>query len=50
MPELSLRLSVAAATTALRVATELWIEEGGKGDLRALLASAFEDLRVGLEH
>jgi AcrR family transcriptional regulator len=50
MSELRLRLSVAAATTALRVATELWSEAGGEGDLRALLASAFEDLRVGLEH
>ena len=32
MPELTLRLSVAAATTALRVATELWVEGDGKGD------------------
>jgi AcrR family transcriptional regulator len=47
--ELTLRLSVAAATTALRVATELWVEGGGEGDLRVLLATALDRLRTGLE-
>jgi AcrR family transcriptional regulator len=49
MPELTLRLSVAAATTALRVATDVWIEGDGEGDLRALLGSALEKLRTGLD-
>jgi AcrR family transcriptional regulator len=49
MPELTLRLTIAAATTALRVATEVWIEGKGEGDLRALLASALDQLRTGLE-
>jgi hypothetical protein len=49
MSELTLRLSVAAATTALRVATELWVEGGGDGDLRVLLATALDKLRTGLE-
>jgi AcrR family transcriptional regulator len=49
MPELTLRLSVAAATTALRVATELWVEGDGEGDLRALLSSALDTLRTGLD-
>ncbi|MEA2827611.1 MAG: hypothetical protein QOG43_2050 [Actinomycetota bacterium] len=49
MPELTLRLSVAATTTALRVATELWVEGDGEGDLRALLASALDTLRTGLD-
>jgi AcrR family transcriptional regulator len=49
MADLDLRLSVAAATTALRVSTELWIEGGGKGDLPALLTAAFDRLRSGLE-
>lgn len=49
MPELTLRLSVAAATTALRVATDLWIEADGDGDLRALMASALDTLGTGLD-
>jgi AcrR family transcriptional regulator len=49
MPDLTLRLTIAAATTALRVATEVWIEGEGEGDLRALLASALDQLGTGLE-
>jgi AcrR family transcriptional regulator len=49
LSELTVRLTVAAATTALRVATEVWIEGAGQGDLRALLASALDELRKGLE-
>jgi AcrR family transcriptional regulator len=49
MSELDLRLTVAGATTALRVASQLWAEEGGKGDLRALLISSLDRLRTGLE-
>lgn len=50
LSELDLRLTVAAATTALRVATQLWAEGGGKDDLRALLCSTLDRLRAGLEH
>jgi AcrR family transcriptional regulator len=50
LDELDLRLAVAAATTALQVATELWIDGDGNGDLRALLTSALDRLRNGLEH
>ncbi len=49
MPELTLRLSVASATTALRVATELWMEADAEGDLRALLTTALRTLGTGLE-
>ncbi|MDQ6726333.1 MAG: TetR family transcriptional regulator [Actinomycetota bacterium] len=49
MSELTLRLSVAAATTALGVATDVWIEGKGEGDLRALLSEALDRLRAGLE-
>ena len=50
LSELDLRLAVAAATTALQVATELWIEGDGHDDLRALLTDALDRLRNGLEH
>jgi AcrR family transcriptional regulator len=49
MSELDLRLTVAGATTALRVASQLWAEEGGEGDLRALLITTLDRLRKGLE-
>lgn len=52
-PDLSafeLRLTIAAATTALRVATDTWIEGGGTCDLRALLVAALDHLREGLGH
>jgi AcrR family transcriptional regulator len=50
MSEIDLRLTVAAATTALRVATQLWVEGGGTDDLRALLSSTLDRLRTGLDH
>ncbi len=46
--ELRLRLTVATATTALRVASELWISRGGKGDLTKVLAAALDTLRDGI--
>ena len=49
MRDLDLRLTVAAATTALRVATQVWIEGGGEADLRALLTDTLDRLRTGLE-
>ena len=49
MDDLDLRLLVAAATTALRVATEIWVEGGGRGDLPALLTTALDRLRTGLD-
>jgi AcrR family transcriptional regulator len=49
MSELTLRLTVAAAITALGVATEIWIDGNGEGDLRALLVTAVEQLRTGLD-
>jgi hypothetical protein len=48
--ELDLRLAVAATTTALQVAVELWIDGDGSGDLRALLTAALDRLRNGLDH
>lgn len=48
IPELDLRLTVAAVTTALRVSTELWVEGGGEGDLPALLTASLDRLRTGL--
>jgi AcrR family transcriptional regulator len=49
LDDLELRLVVASATTALRVAAEVWIESGGDSDLRALLARVFDHLGAGLE-
>lgn len=49
LSELTLRLMVAAATTALRVAVDIWIEGDGQGDLQALLTAAFDRLRSGLD-
>jgi AcrR family transcriptional regulator len=49
MPELDLRLTVAAVTTALCVSTELWVEGGGAGDLPALLTASLDRLGAGLE-
>lgn len=49
MSELDLRLTVAATTTALQVATDLWVEDGGHGDLQALLTSVLDRLRHGLD-
>lgn len=46
--ELRLRLTVAASMTALRVATETWVERGGRGDLTALLTAALDQLRDGI--
>jgi AcrR family transcriptional regulator len=49
LSELDLRLVVAATTTALRVATELWIADAAHGSLRDLAAAALDRLRTGLE-
>ena len=49
MDDLELRLTVAAATTALRVAVELWIDEPDAGNLQDLLTSALDRLRTGLD-
>lgn len=49
LSDLELRLMVAASATALRVATEVWIEHDGRGDLGALLVEALDLLRDGLE-
>lgn len=49
MSDLNLRLAVAGATTALRVATELWLEGNGVGDLHRLLGAALDRLRAGLD-
>ena len=46
--ELRLRLTVATATTALRVASEVWMARGGKGDLTAVLSDALDQLRAGV--
>jgi AcrR family transcriptional regulator len=46
--ELDLRLLVAGATTALRVATELWIADEGHGSLRDLLEAALDRIGAGL--
>lgn len=46
--ELRLRITVAAATTALRVATEVWIARGGKGDLTRYITTALDQLRDGV--
>ncbi len=48
LSELDLRLVVASATTALRVATEVWIGDEGHGPLRDLLLEALDRLRAGL--
>lgn len=47
--ELDLRLAVAASATALSVATALWAEDGGHGDLTALLTDVLDRLRTGLD-
>ncbi len=49
MSDLELRLTVAAATTALRVAVELWIDDPTAGDLSDVLTSALDHLRSGLD-
>jgi hypothetical protein len=49
MSEATLRLTVAAAVTALRVAVDIWIEGGGECDLPGLLAAALDQLRSGLD-
>ncbi len=48
LSELDLRLVVAATTTALRVAVELWLADDGSDDLPALLTATFDRLRAGL--
>lgn len=48
MPDIDLRLTVAAVTTALRVSTEVWVESGGDGDLPALFNTTLDRLRAGL--
>ena len=48
LSELDLRLVVAGATTALRVATEVWIADEAHGPLRGLLVEALDRLRAGL--
>ncbi|MEY2399679.1 MAG: hypothetical protein QOJ00_2853 [Actinomycetota bacterium] len=47
--ELRLRLTVGAATTALRVAVDVWINRGGRGELTELLTEALDQLRRGLD-
>ena len=49
MDELSLRLMVAATTSALCVSIDLWAEGGAEGDLRTVLADALEKLGSGLD-
>jgi AcrR family transcriptional regulator len=49
MHEHDLRITVAAATTALRVATDIWIEGDAKTDLSVLLADTFDRLRACLD-
>lgn len=49
MSELDLRLVVAAATTALRVALDVWIAADARPALASLLDEAIERLRTGLE-
>lgn len=49
MSELDLRLAVATSATALGVATDLWVEDGGRGDLAALLTTVLDHLRDGLD-
>ena len=49
LSELDVRLLVAAATTALRVATALWLADEAHGDLGDLLTAALDRLRDGLE-
>ena len=49
MSELDLRLAVATSATALGVATDLWVEDGGRGDLTALLSTVLDRLRDGLD-
>jgi AcrR family transcriptional regulator len=49
MHEHDLRITVAAATTALRVAMDIWIEGDAKADLSALFADTFDRLRACLD-
>jgi AcrR family transcriptional regulator len=49
MGELSLRLLVAATTSALRVSIDLWAERGAGGDLRSLVTDALDQLGSGLD-
>lgn len=49
MDELSLRLMVAATTSALCVSIDLWAEGGAEGDLGTVLADALEKLGSGLD-
>ncbi len=48
LAELNSRL-VATSATALGVATDLWVEDGGRGDLTALLTTVLDRLRDGLD-
>ena len=50
LTDLELRLVVAAATTALQVAIDVWIDGDGREDLTTLLTTALDRLRTGLEH
>jgi AcrR family transcriptional regulator len=47
--ELTLRLTVAAAISALRVVTESWVEDPTQGELPVLIRTVFDQLRNGLD-
>ena len=48
MSDLDVRLVVAAAMTALRVAVTVWVGDSSDLDLADLIDSAFDRLRRGL--
>jgi AcrR family transcriptional regulator len=48
MSDLDVRLLVATANAALRVAIESWLEAGASGDVLVLVDGAFRRLRTGL--
>ena len=49
MSDIDLRLLVAAANAALRVAIESWLDSGAEGDLARLVGRTFKRLRGGLD-
>jgi AcrR family transcriptional regulator len=48
IPPLELQLIVGAATTAMRAASRVWADGGGRGDLPKLIDEAFDRLMRGL--
>jgi AcrR family transcriptional regulator len=49
LDDLDLRLAVAAAATALRIAVETWIEGVDERDLKSLVVASLDRLRSGFE-